>query len=141
MLHQKFENYANIYWIEDYKAVRVEWYNLYMQLEKFQEIYHAGIDLLLDKKGTVWIADQYQSKGVFSKDVQTYIVSQLAPEHIPKGLDTLITIEPKALGFSTHSMKKWTKEVEQSGPFTTGKFPTLEDCEAWLQERKAQASS
>ncbi|NQZ79175.1 MAG: hypothetical protein HRT61_24105 [Ekhidna sp.] len=105
-----------------------------MTLEKFREICEAAFKVLQEHKGTLWIADQYESKGVFTSEIQEFIINELADIARDNGLTKVLTVLPKHSGLSAMSAKRWSEEVREKGEFVNEQFKTLADCKEWISE-------
>ena len=132
MLQKDLNPHAKIYWLSDVKAIRVEWLKLFMSLEEFQIICGEAIKILNEFKGKIWIADQYNSEGVFSQEIQNFIIGDLENAAKAAGIEKVLTVTPNNLGLSSMSVKKWSSNVEKKGNFVTGTFETLESCKEWI---------
>lgn len=131
-----FTPHATVSWLEDLKAVRVEWLQLYMSLERFQEICRAALQLLKAHGGSIWVADQHKSIGTFDKNIHDFIVDKLGPIAEQNGITFIAVVMPKEAGLSSLSTKRWNKNTEEKGSIPTGQFETLEDCKKWFLKRE-----
>jgi len=129
---EKFEPHAEITWLGDVSAVRVKWNKLFMSLERFQEICVAAFGVLRENNGAIWIADQHDSEGVFSKEIQDFILNELSEIAQANKLEMVLTILPKNSGLSTMSVKRWTSGVRDKNEFISEQFENLEDCKEWI---------
>jgi len=133
-LKAKFPPHANVYWIEEINAVRVEWDKIFSSLDQFIEICDFVIAELQKQKGNVWIVDTFSGNGVFSKEVQEYIQNTLVSRAINSNINHVLTIVPQKIGLSSLSNKHWQKPVSNAG-FVTGDFPDYDSCKKWLSEK------
>ena len=132
MVVQEFSPNAKIHWMEDIQAVRVEWFKLFMTLEQFQTICGAAVQVLQQHKGEIWIADQYNSEGVFPINIQEFMIGGLEVMGKSVGIKKILTVAPKELGLSSMSTKRWNNNVAERGQFMTLQFQTLQECTEWL---------
>lgn len=133
MLVKDFSPNARVHWLSDINALRVEWLKLHMSLDTFQNIVGQALGILKEHQGSVWIADSYESKGVFPKEIQDIIqnddMTTFAKE---AGLKMVLSVMPKESGLASMSTKKWTKETEENGHYAMRQFPDLESCKDWI---------
>ena len=130
-----FLPYAKVYWYQELSAVRVSWLKLHMSLEEFQKIANYAFDVMQKNKGYIWIADMYESKGVFSPDVVAYISDEkTTAASAQAGLRWALTIKPKELGLASMSTKKWNQDVRDKTQFIMEDFADLESCMDWLKQ-------
>lgn len=136
MLVINSEPHARIHWLEKQKAVRVEWLKLHMNMEKFQEIAGQALGVLQKHKGTIWLADSYNSEGVFSQDIQQFMHGDDMTNFAKQaGLKMILSVMPKQAGLASLSTKKWTKEAENRGEYMVHQFPDLQTCLARIGEQ------
>lgn len=128
-----FDSYATVTWLDDVQAIHIQWKNLYMSLEKFQEICVAAIGMLTEKKGKIWIADQYDSEGVFNTQIKAIISGDLHAMAKHAGITMVLTVMPKEVGLSSLNTKSWMRDVSKKEGIALMEFPTLEICKEWIQ--------
>ena len=135
MKEAKFSIYAEISWVEEINAIQVKWNKLHMTLDKFKEITDTALRMILMKRSSIWIANQYDSEGVFSREVVEYISNELVGVAVWNyGVKLVLTIMPKQVGLSSLSTKHWIGQVQRKEAFTMAEFANLEDCRKWVQE-------
>lgn len=125
--------HAKIHWIEDLEAVRVEWLQLFMSLDKFQSICKQAINVLQEGGGSIWIADSYESEGVFPDEIQTFITEQLVPLAKSVGIKRVLTILPKESGLASMATRKWQQGVKEKDAFIMEQFPNMQSCRTWIE--------
>lgn len=128
-----FDSYATVTWLEEVKAIHIQWKNLYMSLEKFQEICMKAIEILSENKGKIWIADQYESEGVFNTQIKAIISGDLHAMAKHAGITMVLTVMPKEVGLSSLNTKSWMREASKKEGIALMEFPTLEICKQWIQ--------
>ncbi len=128
----EFEPHAVVTWLEDVKAIHIEWKKLYMPLERFQEICVTAIGILSEKGGSIWIADQYESEGVFNKQIKEVISGDLHAMAKHAGITKVLTVMPKQVGLSSLNVKSWIRDVNKKEGIATVEFDTLEACKQWI---------
>lgn len=129
--------HARIHWIEEFKAVRVEWLKLHMKLETFQGIIGEALQVLKEHQGSIWLADSYESEGVFPQDIQEFMQNDDTTAFAKSfGLKMILSVMPKQAGLSSLSTKKWTKDAESRGDYIVHQFPDLDTCLTWLSEQE-----
>lgn len=131
-----FEPHAIVTWLDDVQAIHIEWKKLYMSLERFQEICVSAIGILSEHQGDTWIADQYESEGVFSKTIKDVISGDLHAMAKHAGITKVLTIMPQEVGLSSLNTKSWIRDVNKKEGIATVEFPTLETCKEWILENK-----
>lgn len=132
MLIETIPPYANIHWMDDLKAVRVEWLNQYMTLDQFKNICNKVIDVVKSKNSTMWVADAHNSQGVFPYEIQEFMSNGLVDLAKSAGVSKIVSIMPKSQGFASVGTKSWNHEVKQQGKFKLESFPDLESCRETL---------
>ena len=132
-----FEDNADVFWESDVDAVRVVWKNLFMSIGRFREVCKAAFEELHKNGGEIWIADQRSSQGVFSHEIQQYILNELSVEAREKGVSMVLTVLPKNSGLSKISAKRWSSGIKTQNEFINEQFESLEECKRWIQHVKA----
>jgi hypothetical protein len=127
-----FEPYATITWLDDIKAIHIKWENLYLVLEKFQEICIKAMSVLSKKGGHIWIADLYDSEGVFNAQIKSIISGDLHIMAQQAGITMVLTIMPKEVGLSSLNTKSWIREVTKKEGIEIVQFDTLDRCKTWI---------
>ena len=129
---------AEIIWLEDVKAIQVRWLKLHMKMELFQEIAGKAFEVMSKNNGSIWIADMYDSQGVFPKDIMEYIsADETTQASISIGLKWALTVMPKASGLASLSTKSWNKSVDDLNAFVVEQFPDLDTCKEWILKQQS----
>ncbi len=135
----KYPPFAEITYHADLKAVHVKWLKLHMKLTEFEEIANHAFGILKENGGYVWIADMYDSQGVFPKDIMSYISSdETTAASMAMGLKWALTIMPKAAGLSSLSTKSWNKDVKSKDAFVVEQFPSWYACTDWIKAQQSR---
>lgn len=134
MLKRNIEPHARIHWLDEIGAVRVEWLNLFMDLDKFKSICGEAINVLKENNGKTWIADSYNSDGVFPNEIQTFIAEELVGLAKSVGITKVLTVMPKNAGLASMTTRSWNNNVKQKGEFVMESFNTLDECKEWLAQ-------
>ncbi|CAA6813199.1 MAG: Unknown protein, partial [uncultured Aureispira sp.] len=113
--------YVEILWLEDVKAVQVKWLQLHLSLEEFKEVTTAVVEMIRMHESSIWIVDQYNSQGVFSKKIIDFIANELVEDI---GVKLILTVVPKEKGLSSLNTKRWMGDVRKVGEFTMVDFAT-----------------
>ncbi|MGH1339300.1 MAG: hypothetical protein ACRBFS_24490 [Aureispira sp.] len=132
---KNFEPHATILWEEELNAVHIEWKKLYMPLERFVEICNAAVEVVIEKKATVWLGNQYNSEGVFNKEIKEAIAEGAEPMK-QIGVNKLLTIMPKTMGLSSLNTKSWINGIKGNDGLDMAEFATLEECREWILANK-----
>ncbi|MDW3191473.1 MAG: hypothetical protein R8G66_03885 [Cytophagales bacterium] len=136
MLKINLEPHARVHWLESHKTLRVEWLKLHMSTERFQEIAGQALRVLQEHKGSIWLADSYNSEGVFSQEIQSFMHGDDMTNFARQaGLRMILSVMPKQAGLASLSTKKWTKEAENRGDYIVQQFPDLDTCLNWVDEQ------
>lgn len=132
-----FEPHATIEWQEELNAVHIKWKNLYMPIERFLQICGVAVEMVLEKQATVWLADQSESEGVFSKQIKDAIAN--GGEGMRQlGITQLLTILPQEAGLSSLNTRSWVKGIKrEKTELVVLEFPTLEVCKTWILNNKS----
>ncbi len=128
--------HAEITWLEKYKAIHIKWKHLQMPTARFYEICAKAASMVVEHKATIWLADQYNSTGAFSDDVQKVIADNLYAMAPQLGLKSVLTILPKEKGTSYSSTEEWTQKAYNCHGISAKNFATLEHCLAWIKEQE-----
>lgn len=137
MKQASFSPYAELVWLEDVNAIQLKWKQLHMSLEQFKEITDKALQMIAANKSITWIADQYDSVGVFSKEIIEYITNELVGIGVTQyKIELVLTIMPKKVGLSSLSTKRWMGDVQKMEAFTMANFANIEDCKEWILENK-----
>jgi len=129
-----FSPYAEVTWESEIKAIRVKWNKLHLKMSDFEEIVGKAFEVMKQNNGYIWIADMYDSEGVFPKEVVDYISADSTTEASRSlGLKWALTIMPKKSGLSSLSTKAWNKSVEELDVFVVEQFPDFDTCEKWIE--------
>ena len=92
MLINKIEGKLEANWREDVKAVVDTWTSYSISLEDFKEtVLVKGLNYAKENGGIAWIVDSTSAKGVFSKEIQDFIVSDVFPSFMNAGIKYFIT--------------------------------------------------
>jgi len=135
MKYVNFPPYVELFWLEDINVVQLKWTGLYLSLDKFKEVANAAKKMLSVHNSSIWIADQYDSKGAFNKEVLDYIANELVEDVVANyEVKLVLTIMPKDKGISSLSAKRWVGDVQEMGVFKMATFPTIEACKKWIIE-------
>lgn len=133
-MRYNFDPYAEVSWLENYQAIHVQWRNLYMSLDQFRVICQQAAQILTENKASIWIANQYESEGVFNKEIQEFIELDLYEAAQQIGIKSILTVMPKEAGLSSLSTKRWVNKAVSRDDFFTETFATLDDCFAWIKD-------
>ena len=102
-------------WLPEVKAITDKWHSYAVTLNEFQKaVMDKGLNYAKASNGRAWIADSSEAKGVFSKDIQDYINSDVFPNFSKNGIKYFITIKPKN-SLTDLSVKKYSEKVGPNG--------------------------
>jgi hypothetical protein len=92
MVINTIEGKLEVVWHEDVKAVVDTWTSYSISLEDFKEaILDKAVPYAKEHGGIAWIVDSTKSKGVFSKEIQDFIVSDIFPNFAKVGIKYFMT--------------------------------------------------
>lgn len=102
-------------WLPEVKAIIDKWQDYSVTLEEFQTaIMDKGLNYSKFSNGIAWIADSSEAKGVFSKDIQDFINSNVFPAFSKSGIKYFITIKPKN-SLTGLTVRKYSEKVGPNG--------------------------
>lgn len=137
MIKADFSPNAKIYWHDDIKALRLEWLNMHIDMDRLNEILGKGVEIMKTHNGSIWIADTYNSSSVFSKEVQQSTTPDKISEFASAAdLSMMLLILPKNTGLESMATKRWGRQVKDGGFFEMREFSNLDDCVSWIKEQK-----
>ena len=137
-----YSPHAEVVWENDLKSIRVKWKKLHMTMSQFEEIAGKAFEVMKQHNGYIWIADMYESEGVFPKDIMDYISAESTTEASKSlGLKWALTIMPKKSGLASLSTKSWNKSVDELNIFVVEQFQDFETCQEWIQKQQKVMAS
>ena len=92
MLVNKVEGKLEVVWHESVKAVVDTWTSYSISLEDFKvAILGKAVPYAREHGGKAWIVDSTKAKGVFSQEIQDFIVSDIFPNFVKAGIKYFMT--------------------------------------------------
>ena len=80
-------------WESDVRAIVDTWTTYFVTLEEFREaVLVQGVNYAKANGGQAWIVDSHSAKGVFSPEIQDFIVSDVFPTFAKIGIKYFMTI-------------------------------------------------
>ncbi len=125
-------HYAQVHWLEDVKAVRIQWLDLFVGLDDFKQITTNALELIKEHKSSIWIMDAFNSDGVFSNEIQSFISDELVELGVSEGVLKVLTIMPKSAGLANMTTKNWQARVRKKNAFVMEDFSDLDACKKWI---------
>ncbi|MFK7797035.1 MAG: hypothetical protein AB8E82_06245 [Aureispira sp.] len=134
-MNTDFRPHAELKWIEEANAIQVKWLQLHMSSKQFYKICAAAIKILMAHKGNIWIADMFDSEGVFSREIQQVITSTVLQQQADAaGIEYVFTVMPKTAGLSSLNTRTWLKKAQKMElQDSVVEFPNLETCLEWIK--------
>ncbi len=100
-------------WLPEVGAIVDKWKSYSVTLQEFQTaILDKGLNYAKFWNGSAWIADSSDANGVFSKDIQDFINSEVFPAFSKSGIKYFVTVKPKN-ALTSLTVKKY---AEKAGP-------------------------
>ena len=92
----KINNKLNVSWRSDIKAIVDKWIDYNVPLAEFKDaVLGKGLDYAKAHGAVAWIVDSSTAKGVFSKEIQDFIGTDVFPAFAANGIKYFITILPE----------------------------------------------
>ncbi len=130
-----FLPHAELKWLEEANAIQVRWLILHMSSRQFYTICSAALQILMQHKGNIWIADMSDSDGVFSSKIQHALTSTVMQQQAEAaGIEYVFTVMPKTAGLSTLNTRAWLKKARKMElQDSVVDFPNLKTCLEWIK--------
>ena len=92
----KIENKLIVTWRDDIKAIVDKWEDYSVSIDVFRNaVLEIGLTHAKANGGVAWIVDSSDASGVFKKEIQDFIGSDVFPAFANNGIKYFITILPK----------------------------------------------
>jgi hypothetical protein len=121
--------YLNIYWIEDMRAVLMEW-KKYAAGKDFRKGLDTGLELISRKNSSKWLADLREMQ-VVNQDDQLWSNKDWFPRAIKAGIRQMAIIVPTDV-FGNMSVNRIMENAADIG-LTTHYFDSVEEAIDWLK--------
>jgi len=97
-------------WREDVKAVVDTWSNYVVTLEEFREaVLVKGMGYARSNGGVAWIVDASVAKGALSKEIKTFIDSDVFPVFARNGIKYFITITSQVSAITRMTVSSYSE--------------------------------
>lgn len=123
----------NIEWDEMDKLVIMEWKGFVIG-EKFRNAVDKGLELLIEKRGSKWLAD-LTTMGVISQQDQKWADEDWFPRAAKSGIRYMAMITPEKM-ISKMSVRNVINKVGDL-EIETEYFGSREEAKTWLRSRQA----
>jgi hypothetical protein len=121
--------FLNIYWIEDVKAVHMEW-KKYAAGDKFRNGLDKGLELITAKGSSRWLADLRDMQVVNQED-QEWSNEDWTPRAVKAGIRHMAILVPKDV-FGKTSVDRIMEKMLDIG-LTTHYFESVDEAKNWLK--------
>lgn len=123
-------------WDTDARAMIDVWQNYYhVSLDEFKEaVFVKGVNFSKQNNGRAWIVDSEKAKGVFSKEIQEYIVNEGFDVFRKSGVKYFITINSKVSALTKSTVNKYKASALKKG-LEQIELGSVEDAILWLKNK------
>ena len=102
-------------WESDVRAIVDTWTTYFVTLEEFREaVLVQGVNYAKANGGQAWIVDSHHAVGVFSPEIQDFIVSDVFPTFAKIGIKYFMTINAQD-ALTRITVEKYTAEAGPQG--------------------------
>ncbi len=129
-LISEFDPHARIHLIEDCEAIYLQWNKLFMTQGQWMDILKEAIAIGKANGFSTWIADMYNSEGIFSPEVISYWKTSGMDLVKKNGFKQVLTVNPKHISTSDRS---WKVPFNENSPLQLIEFPNLEKLKNWIK--------
>lgn len=103
-------------WNSEVKAIIDTWSNYQISLDDFRDaVLVKGLSHAKKNGGIAWIVDSSKAKGVFSKEIQDFIGSDIFPAFAKNGIKYFITITSKVSAMTKLTVKSYSAKTGPHG--------------------------
>jgi hypothetical protein len=103
-------------WLENVKSILDTWTTYNVSLEEFREsVLIKGIDYSKKNGGIAWIVDSSEAVGVFSREIQAFIGTDIFPAFAVNGVKYFITITSKKSALTEMTVSAYSEKAGPSG--------------------------
>lgn len=119
-------------WREDVKAVVDTWSNYVVTLEEFREaVLVKGMGYARSNGGVAWIVDASVAKGALSKEIKTFIDSDVFPVFARNGIKYFITITSQVSAITRMTVSSYSEAGHYGIKLLEAK--SVEEAVMWLK--------
>ena len=120
-------------WREDVKAVVDTWSNYVVTLEEFREaVLVKGMGYARSNGGVAWIVDSSVAKGALSKEIKTFIDSDVFPVFARNGIKYFITITSQVSAITRMTVSSYSVDAGPHG-MKLLEAKSVEEAVMWLK--------
>lgn len=123
-------NVITINWLENEKAVHMNW-KKFAKGDEFKEALNKGLDTIISKKATRWIADMV-NLGTVTEEDQKWSNEDWFPRGLQGGITKMALIMPKSV-IASMSVNDIMSKIEGTA-LTTHYFDNLDDAKKWVSQ-------
>lgn len=125
----------HVAWNEEAKAIIDTWTSYSITLEDFREaVLVKGLNHAKANGGVAWIVDSTKAEGVFSKEIQDFIGTDIFPAFSQNGIKYFLTITSQVDALSRMTVKKYSAKTGPNN-LQLGEFNSVDDAIMWLKEQ------
>jgi hypothetical protein len=125
-----------IIWLEEVKAILDKWTNYNITLSDFKEAtLRKGLRHSANNDGRAYIVDSSEAIGVFSKEIQEFIETDIFPAFATNGIKYFITINSKKSAITEINVKVYSEKVKPAG-ITLVEMDSLDQAIDFLKQNK-----
>lgn len=123
-------------WDSGARAMIDVWQNYYhVSLDEFRKaVFEKGISFSKQNNGRAWIVDSENAKGVFSKDIQDYIVNEGFEIFRKNGVKYFITINSKVSALTKSTVNKYKSSAVKNS-LEQIELNSVDDAIFWLKDK------
>jgi len=104
-----------VHWQEDVKAIIDTWSSYFISLQDFSDaVLVHGLNHAKANGAVAWIVDSSKAIGVFSKEIQEYIGSDIFPAFSKNGIKYFITITADSY-FTKKTIENYSAKTGPNG--------------------------
>jgi hypothetical protein len=123
----------DVYWRSDVKAIVDSWTSYFVSLDEFKDaVVLKGLNHARQHGGIAWIVDSSKANGVFSREIQDFIGSDVFPAFSQIGIKYFMTINSSASALTKMTVKTYSAKTGPHG-LQLVEMNSVDDCVEWLK--------
>ncbi len=124
----------DVHWNKEVRAIVDTWTTYFVTLDEFSEaVLEKGLKHAKANNGQAYIVDSSKAVGVFSKEIQDFIGSDIFPAFATNGIKYFITINTTDSATTRLTVKTYQAKTGPHG-LQLVEVKSVEDAIAWLKE-------
>ncbi|TXT66555.1 MAG: hypothetical protein BAJALOKI3v1_20018 [Promethearchaeota archaeon] len=105
-----------VHWDGSAKAIVDVWSSYNISLEEFRNaVLIDGLEIAKKRGAIAWIVDSSNASGNFSKEIHSFIESDVFPSFAENGIEYFITIKPDNPGLTSMTVDNYASKVGPAG--------------------------